>query len=187
MNSRHAAIRLQISYGEFTMTIYGAGGVRPDPITDFYTADPQFSTALADAGDPEKAPNGTVAAQDLLDPNNPYFDKLDPNAREVRRAEEFVAVISNYLRNNDIKDLAQFLNTLGPDKVNMFKKEADNLTYPPENDQGNPVVPVQQIDSLVSQAELKVLAYDLGSLGGASRGDHLPPELPGHGRFPRFL
>lgn len=163
------------------MTIYGAGWV-PGSGQYYYTPDPEFSTALA--GDPEKAPSGAAAAQDLLDPNNPYFDNNpDPNQREVKRAEEFVAVISNYLRNHDIKDLAQFLDTLGPRQVATFKKEAENLPFAPVNDQGNPVVPVQQVDSLVSQAELAVLGYDLGqALRGGTKGDTVPPVVPRHGR-----
>jgi hypothetical protein len=127
------------------MTIYGTDPTRGgDGIPDLTKIEQEIEqefkkqTAVA-SGDPEQAPNGTVAAQEFLNPNNPYFDNPQHS-----RAEAFVATLSNYEQKGDFKDLAQFVDTLGPNQLNKLVTEASNLQGPVYNDKGAAVAKNEQ-------------------------------------------
>jgi hypothetical protein len=129
------------------MTIYGASqvpgvGQIPDTAT-IDKAEQQFLQAMGIAsGDPGQAPNGTVAAEDLLNPNNPFFNnpllyKDDPGYNpEAARAEAFVATLADYDKTHNFKALAQFLVTLGRDEIHKLTTEAENLQGPVIDDNG---------------------------------------------------
>jgi hypothetical protein len=76
-------------------------------------------TISGTSGDPERAKNGAEAAQDLLDPKNPFFYQTantnnpyyDP---ENAKAKAFLATLSDYEQKGDYTDISQLLNTLGP-------------------------------------------------------------------------
>jgi hypothetical protein len=93
------------------------------------------------SGSPLNATDGTQAAQDLLDPNNPYFYqpyRTDPYYHpEQSKAEAFLETLNKYEQAGDTQDIAQLLNTL----YTRDPKEAGKLFQDAENLQGT------QIDS----------------------------------------
>ncbi len=147
------------------MTIDAPGRVtgpgQPD-IAAFHIVEQQFLAAM---GDPEKAPNGAAAAQELLDPNNSFFNnpllyKDDPGYNpEVARAGAFVATLKRH--QDDPKFLAQFLDALGPQQENKLANEAIDLQYPVINDDGS-FASINEEDArgVISGAEAKASAYD---------------------------
>jgi hypothetical protein len=83
-------------------------------------------------GSPVDAKNGTEAAQDLLSTNNPYFYQhvLFQTDRgyspDTAKAEAFLEVLNKYEQAGDTKDIADLLNSLGP-QAGKFVQDAENL------------------------------------------------------------
>jgi hypothetical protein len=131
-------------------------------------------------GSPESAQNGAAAAQDLLNPNNPYFNnpqltKYDPSYNpETAKAQAFAATLYNYEQKGDSADIAQFLNTLGPDQAAKFFAEAGNLQGSQVTDNG--VVFAQNQGSL-DQVLGKALVSPGVNLGDATQSGTLANSL----------
>jgi hypothetical protein len=113
------------------MTFIAAPGASGSPFGQ------TMQTAMAGTGSPRNAKNGTEAANDLLNPNNPYFYdpslyQRDPGYNpETAKAQAFAATLSGYAQKGDYTDIAQFLTTLGPAQDAKLAAGAINQLLPP--------------------------------------------------------
>jgi len=111
-------------------------------------------------GSPEDATNGTAAAKDLQNPNNPYFDNpllfkadLEYNPNQAR-AEAFTATLYDYEQKGDKGDIKQLLDTLGYGQTSQLVTASANLQGPQVNRNG---VTFAQNESGVDQVISKAL------------------------------
>jgi hypothetical protein len=131
---------LQYKFGCGNNGVYTAAQIQAAAADVGSLPDWKVAQTLKDAasgnGSPEGAANGAEAALDLLSTTNPDFYnrllfKTDSGySPDVAKAQAFAASLSGYEQKGDTADIAQLLNTLGPDQAAQLLADAGNLQGP---------------------------------------------------------